>query len=141
MSELVLWILVGLIALIIDMVTSAFLFIWFTVGAIAAIIAGMFGCAFVVQFIVFTIVSIILIIVCYPVVKKKIKQSVKPTPLREKTYIGREIVVDEEMEKNNGVKVDGVYWNIKDGGYVLKKGDKIKIVGMEGNKLIVKKEM
>ena len=75
MFELVLWILVGLIALIIDMVTSAFLFIWFTVGAIAAIIAGMFGCAFVVQFIVFTIVSIILIIVCYPVVKKKIKQS------------------------------------------------------------------
>ncbi|MCI1945045.1 NfeD family protein [Clostridium luticellarii] len=139
MFELILWIVIGLAALIIDMVTSAFLFIWFTIGAIAAIAAEILGYSFVVQLIVFAVVSIILVIVCYPLVKRKIKQSVKPTPVREKTYVGREIVVDEEMVKNNGIKVDGIYWKVKDSEYVLKKGDRIKILGMEGNKFDIKK--
>ncbi|PRR84983.1 NfeD family protein [Clostridium luticellarii] len=139
MFELILWIVIGLAALIIDMVTSAFLFIWFTIGAIAAIAAEILGYSFVVQLIVFAVVSIVLVIVCYPLVKRKIKQSVKPTPVREKTYVGREIVVDEEMVKNNGIKVDGIYWKVKDSEYVLKKGDRIKILGMEGNKFDIKK--
>ncbi|CAB1239642.1 NfeD family protein [Clostridium sp. MT-14] len=139
MFNLILWIVIGAAALTVDIVTSAFLFIWFTIGAIGAIIAQILNYSFLVQFIVFVVVSTVLMIICYPIVKKNIKKSVKPTPLREKTYIGKDIVVDEEMVKNNGVKVDGVYWNIKNREYVLKKGDRIKIVGMEGNKLIIKK--
>ncbi|MHC6178987.1 NfeD family protein [Clostridium sp. JNZ X4-2] len=139
MFNLILWIAVGLIALLIDITTSAFLFVWFTIGAIGAIIAQILNYSFLVQFIVFVAVSVILMLICYPIVKKSIKGSVKPTLLREKTYVGREVVIDEEMLENNGVKVDGVYWNIKDTEYVLKKGDRIKIVGMEGNKLVIKK--
>jgi membrane protein implicated in regulation of membrane protease activity len=139
MFNLILWIVIGAAALTVDIVTRAFLFIWFTIGAIGAIIAQILNYSFLVQFIVFVVVSTVLMIICYPIVKKNIKKSVKPTPLREKTYIGKDIVVDEEMVKNNGVKVDGVYWNIKNREYVLKKGDRIKIVGMEGNKLIIKK--
>ena len=139
MFNLIVWLVIGGAALIIDILTSAFLFVWITIGAIAAIIAQMLNYSFLVQFIVFAVVSTLLVIICYPIVKKNIKKSVKPTPLREKTYIGKEIVVDEEMVKNNGVKVDGVYWNIKNTGYVLKEGDRIKITGMEGNKLIIKK--
>jgi membrane protein implicated in regulation of membrane protease activity len=141
MSNIILWTVIGLAALFVDMVTSAFLFVWFTIGAIAAIVAGILKYSFIVQFVVFLVVSIVFTLVCYPIVKKNIKKSIKPTLLREKTYVGKKITIDAEMVKNNGIKVDGVYWNIKDEGYTIKDGDIVKIVGMEGNKVIIKKEM
>ncbi|OBR93740.1 MULTISPECIES: NfeD family protein [Clostridium] len=141
MFNIILWTVIGLVALFVDMVTSAFLFVWFTIGAIAAIVAGMLKYSFIVQLIVFLVVSIVLTVVCYPIVKKNIKKSIKPTLLREKTYVGKKITIDKKMVKNNGIKVDGVYWNIKNEGYTIKDGDTVKIIGMEGNKVIIKKEM
>ena len=39
MDAMIFWVVVALGALFIDIVTSSFMFIWFTIGAIAAIIA------------------------------------------------------------------------------------------------------
>lgn len=139
MASLVMWIAIGVIALVVDMSTSAFLFVWFTAGAICAIIANALGYSIVIQFTVFIVVSIILVAVCYPIIRKNIKKSVKPTPLREKTYRGRKIVIDEEMEKNNAVKLDGVLWNIENQDMKLKKGDIIEILGMNGTRVLIKK--
>ncbi|ADK13763.1 MULTISPECIES: NfeD family protein [Clostridium] len=141
MFNIILWTVIGLVALFVDMVTSAFLFVWFTIGAIAAIVAGILKYSFIVQLVVFLAVSIVLTAVCYPIVKKNIKKSIKPTLLREKTYVGKKVTIDKEMEKNNGIRIDGVYWNIKNEGYTIKDGDTVKIIGMEGNKVIIKKEM
>ncbi|MFL0197540.1 NfeD family protein [Clostridium sp. WILCCON 0269] len=138
-NSLILWVIIGVVALSVDIITSAFLFVWFTVGAIGAIIAEIFNYSFIVQLIVFVVVSTVFMVICYPIVKKNIKKSVKPTPLREETYIDREIVIDEEMVKNNGIKIDGVYWNIKEEGYTLKKGDTVKVLKMEGNRVVIKK--
>jgi membrane protein implicated in regulation of membrane protease activity len=109
------------------------------VGAIGAIIAEILNYPFITQFMVFMVVSVVLIVICYPIVKKNIKKYVKPTPVREETYVGKEILVDEEMVKNNALKIDGVYWNIKEQGYTLKRGDIVKVVTMEGNRLVIKK--
>lgn len=138
-GSLILWIIIGLVALGIDIATSAFLFVWFTLGAIAAGVAQIFGYSFIVQLIIFIIVSGLLVILVYPIVKKSIKNSVKPTLTREKTYIGRVVVVDEDIIEKRLIKVDGVYWSVMEKGEVLEKGDKVEIVGIEGNKIIIKK--
>lgn len=136
---IILWVVVGSIALFIDIITSAFLFVWFTIGAIAAIIAQILGYSFAVQSITFVVISAILMAVGYPMAKKSIKMSVKPTPTREKTYLGKEIVVDEDIVSSGSVKIDGVYWTAKNEGEMVKKGNKAKIIGVEGNKIIIKK--
>jgi membrane protein implicated in regulation of membrane protease activity len=137
--NLILWIVIGIAALFLDILTSAFLFVWFTVGAICAIISDALGYSVAVQFIVFIIVSIVLVLVCYPLIKKNVKNKIKPTALREETYKGREIIVDAEMQENNAVKLDGVLWKIEDISIKLQKGQKFKILGMNGNKVIIKK--
>lgn len=134
-----LWLVIGSIALLIDIITSAFLFVWFTIGAIAAIIAKILGCSFVVQSIVFIAVSAILMAVCYPIIKRSTKMYVEPTPTREQTYLGKEIIVDEDIVSTGSVKIDGVYWISKNEGDMIKKGDKARIVGIDGNKIIIKK--
>lgn len=138
-NSIILWVIIGLVALVVDIITSSLLFVWFTMGAIGAIIARILNYSFIVQFIVFVVVSLLLMFICYPIVKREIKKEIKPIPLREKTYIGKEITVDEEMVKNNALKIDGVYWNIKEQEYTLKQGDRVKVVAMEGNRLVIKK--
>lgn len=138
-NSIILWVIIGIVALSVDIITSTFLFVWFTVGAIGAIIAEILNYPFTTQLMVFLVISVVLIVICYPIVKKNIKKYVKPTPLREETYVGKEIIVDEEMVKNNALRIDGVYWNIKDQGDTLKKGDMVKVTALEGNRLIIKK--
>lgn len=138
-SSLILWLVIGGIALAVDIVTSAFLFVWFTVGAIAAITAQIFGASFMVQIIIFIIVSVIFTGVGYPMAKKTIKSSVKPTPTREETYIGKQITVDDDVIEKGSVKIDGVHWNIIIEGEPIQEGDKVKVIGVQGNKIIIEK--
>jgi membrane protein implicated in regulation of membrane protease activity len=137
---LVIWIIISVAALVIDIATSAFLFMWFTVGGIAAIMALIFDANIAVQVIIFIAVSAVSMALGYPLVKKTLKATVKKTPTMEESYIGRELTVDEDIVETARLKMDGVYWTIKNIGEPVKKGDKVKITGIEGNKLVVRKE-
>lgn len=139
MSYLVMWIIIALAALFLDMLTSAFLFFWFSLGSIAAIIAYYQGASLITQVLVFIIVSAVLLAVGYPVVKKTIKRTVPKTLKMEEGYINREFLIDEDVIDKAIMKVDGIYWTVKNDGEPIKKGDKIKVTGIEGNKLVVKK--
>jgi len=141
MGDWILWIIISVAALIVDIATSAFLFLWFTVGGIAAIIAYILGFGLGVQIIVFIAVSGVSMAIGYPLMRKSLKGTVKKTETMEESYIGRELNVDEDVIEKTKVKVDGIYWTIKNVGEPIKKGDKVKIIGIEGNKLLVKKDI
>lgn len=138
-GSIMLWILIGAAAVAVDIITSAFLFMWFALGAIAAIIALILGFSFVVQVIVFLLVSILSMLAGYPVVKRTLKKSVRTTKTMEQSYIGRKFTADEEVSERGRMKVDGIYWTIQKVGEDIKKGDRLEIVGLKGNKLMVKK--
>lgn len=138
-SYITLWVFIGIITLILDILTSSFLFVWFTIGSISAIIALVLGHPFSVQLTTFIAVSSLFLAVGYPLVKRTIKKTVKRTPTMEESYIGRVFTVDDDVIDKAVVKFDGIYWTIKDEGHSIKKGDSVKITGIQGNKLIVKK--
>lgn len=139
MGSLILWIVISVAALVVDIATSAFLFLWFTVGGIAAIIALIFNASFPVQLITFIAVSAVSMAIGYPFMKKTLKGTVKKTDTMEESYIGRSFTVDEDVIEKAKLKVDGIYWTIKNVGNPVKKGDLIVVTGIEGNKLVVKK--
>lgn len=140
MTPLIIWIIISVAALVIDIATSAFLFLWFTVGGIAAIIALIFGSNIAVQVITFIAVSAVSMALGYPLIRSTLKGTIKKTSTMEESYMGREITVDEDLVETARVKIDGIYWTIKNIGEPVKKGDKVKITGLDGNKLVVKKE-
>lgn len=136
---LLIWVIIAIGALAVDIITSAFLFIWFTLGAIAAIIANLLGYSTVIQIISFLFVSGIFMAIGYPLIKTTIKKTVSKTLTTEQGYIGRDLTVDEDVIDKAIIKIDGIYWTIKNEGTSIKKGDRITIIGIEGNKLLVKK--
>ncbi|MCT8978018.1 NfeD family protein [Clostridium sp. CX1] len=138
-SSIILWLIVGGAALAIDIATSSFLFVWFTVGAIAAIIMQTLDFSFIAQLITFIVVSGISMAVGYPIARRTIKSSVKRTPVREETYVGKILTVDEDILEEGKIRVDGVYWQAVNDGETIEKGDQVKITEVKGNRIIIKK--
>jgi membrane protein implicated in regulation of membrane protease activity len=134
-----LWVFIGGLALAIDLITSAFLFVWFTIGAVVAVVLAIACFSFPVQLITFVAVSVLLMMIGYPIVKKSLKNTVGKTPTTEQGYIGREITVDKDIEEKASIKIDGIYWTVKNEGESIRKGDRVLITGIEGNKIIVKR--
>ena len=140
MSAVIFWIIVAAVVIAIDMVTSNFLFAWFAVGALVAMIADLLGVTFGVQVVLFLVVNLITVSVGYPWAKRKFKEGVKRTPLMEENYIGRVMKAEEDIVDRAKIKVDGIYWTVQNLGEVIKKDESFKITGIEGIKLIIKKE-
>ncbi|KYH28526.1 hypothetical protein CPAL_23840 [Clostridium thermopalmarium DSM 5974] len=136
---IILWIIIASVTLGIDIVTSSFLFIWFTIGGVVSLILAILGFSFSAQVISFTGLSIALMAIGYPYVKKTIKKTVPITPTMEERYIGREFISDKDIVDKTTIKFEGIYWTVKNKGERINRGDKVKIIGIEGNKLLIKK--
>lgn len=141
MSAIIFWIIIAGIAIAIDIATSNFLFAWFVVGSVTAMVADFIGISFGVQIIIFLVINLITIAIGYPWAKKKFKKSVKRLPLMEETYIGRIMKAEEDIVDRARVKVDGIYWTVQNTGEEIKSGENFKIIGIEGIKLNIKKEV
>lgn len=137
MLDIVIWLVVAITTIIVDVVTSSFIFMWLSIGALIAIILSFFGIDIIWQFIVFIITSIILIVVGYPWAKKKFKLEKNTTLTMEQTYIGRIMIANEDIVEKSRIKVDGIYWTAYNKGEKINKGNQFIIKGIEGNKLIV----
>ena len=125
MVEVIVWILVAIAVIAIDIVTSSFIFMWFSLGAIVAIILSLLGISVAWQIIAFLVVGIATVSIGYPWAKKKFKADVNHVPTMEQTYIGKEMIADEDMEEKSKIKVSGIYWTAYNKGKTIKKGEKL----------------
>lgn len=88
---------------------------------------------------IFAILGILLLLVTRPIVAKLRSKDNAKTNLDR--IIGEEAIVTENITKNNvgEVKVDGKRWSAISKNKCLK-GDTVKVLKIDGVKLIVKKE-
>lgn len=134
---IILWLVIGVGVILLDIGTSLFLFVWFAIGSVVAIIAALVGLSFAWQLILFGISSIIAISIGYPWSRKKFKNTVNRTKLMEEEYIGKTFIASEDIEDRYRFKVSGIYWTGENKGEKILKGQKFQVVGIEGNKLVI----
>ena len=139
MTNLIFWLIIAIAAFAIDIMTSNFFFVLFSVGAIVAAICSIMNVPFMVQIIIFAVISIMILIVGYPWLKKKYKKSHKKTLRMEETYIGKVMEAKDEINNKAQIKVGGEYWNARNEGEPICAGEKFKRIGIEGIKLKVEK--
>ncbi|WP_156559291.1 NfeD family protein [Clostridium paraputrificum] len=137
MPAIILWLVIGVGVILLDIGTSLFLFVWFAIGSVVAIIAALVGLSFAWQLILFGISSIIAISIGYPWSRKKFKNTVNRTKLMEEEYIGKTFIASEDIDDRYRFKVSGVYWTGENKGEKILKGQKFQVVGIEGNKLVI----
>lgn len=136
---LYLWIIVSLVAVLIDALTSSFIFFSFAIGGIGALILLMFNASIAVQVIIFMALSIISILWAAPYVRKILSKTPPAFKPMEQNYVGRVLVAEEDITDKTQIKYEGIYWYVVNYHETIKRGDKFKITGIEGNKLVVEK--
>lgn len=138
-----LWIWFGIMvcALILELITpSALISIWFAIGAGAAYIATWFQLNFWLQLIIFFSISLICVLISRPVSKKLLRGNTVATNadrvIHEKAVVTHAIS-EHEWGK---VKVLGNEWHaIAMNKEEIEQGSIVKIMAIDGAKLIVKK--
>ena len=131
------WLLLFLLFLILEVVTVGLVSIWFCGGAIVAMVCSYFTDNLFIQISVFIVASVIFLVTLKPLFKK----YGVGTPTNYDRVIGRSgtVIEDIKEDKYGQVKVDGVIWTAKS-SKKIKKDEKVKVLDVEGVKLIVEKE-
>ena len=139
MGWVIVWLIIAIVAGAIDVLTSYFFFVLFSIGSIVAAICAGLGVPFLYQIIVFSIISLIAMIFGYPWLKKKYKMMHKRIPLMEETYIGKILIAEKDIETKAQIKVGGEYWTAVNEGEKITKNEKFEITGIDGIKLKIKR--
>ena len=136
------WFILFVIFVAAEIVTAgALVSIWFCFGALAAMFAAMAGMSFTIQMVIFIAVSVVLLIFTKPFAKKLLNGRIEAT--NAPALIGKYGIVTEEInniEAVVAVKIDGKIWTARssDEREIIKEGAEVKILDIQGVKLIVK---
>ncbi|MBR2108946.1 MAG: NfeD family protein [Ruminococcus sp.] len=133
------WIIFAVFMLVCEILTTQLVSIWFVLGGIAAAITCIFTDDLLIQTLVFVLVSLIALLATRPLVKKFLKNKKEPT--NSDRLVGRVAIVTMDIVNQTGegqVNVDGKIWSAKSSdGCEIKSGASVKIVSIEGVKLVV----
>ena len=137
----VIWLVIAIIMIIIEVVTTGLATLWFAVGAIVAMIMDLCGASPALQIIVMSVVSIVCFALCMIWVRPKLESLRKKNIQRTNAdrLIGREGIVIVPLNRTEGkgqVKVDGQIWSAK-ADEDIAEGIKVVVKSIEGVKLVV----
>ena len=137
------WFILFVILLLIEIFTMALTTVWFAAGALVAFVVALLGQDAWVQVVVFLVVSIVLLILTRPLAKKFFNSNREAT--NADRLVGQKAVVLEKIDTLHGVgrvDINGMEWAAKteDINGEIEVGTVVLIEGIQGVKLIVKKE-
>lgn len=137
----IVWLVIFVLALLIEWGTSELVSIWFALGAVITLILSVVpGVAWWVQLIVFVVISIAAFAFLRPIVKKLMKHNLVDTNIDE--IVGKKGYMTEDYTDTTygEVKINGVLWTAvnTEENKKLSRGTKVVVLAVEGNKLIVK---
>jgi membrane protein implicated in regulation of membrane protease activity len=139
-SNFYVWMILGTVFSITEIFTSTFGALIIGIGAFTAAFFAFVNISYAYQLIAFSISSVIAAFVIVKFLKSKTK-SFRKTFIDD--IINRTCYVVQDIEKGGTgkVKINGEVWiAISEDGSFISKDQKVKIIKVEGTKLIVKKE-
>lgn len=137
-----LWLAAMVVLLIIEGAVPGLVSIWFALGALAALLAAILHAPVWLQVTWFVVVSVVSLILTRPLARKYVNSKTQPT--NADMLIGSDCVVREKIDNLRGtgaVLAQGKEWTarMENGEASAEAGEIVRIVRIEGVKLIVKK--
>lgn len=142
MNTTILWGLLAVIFFIIELIMPGLVSIWFAVGSIFALIYSLFDSSLILEITIFIVISISSMVLLKKISKNKFYKNGEEF----ERIVGKIVKITEiDDSLNCRVYLDGKYWIVKVEGDLkadyLKVDDVVKVIGIEGNRLIVKKQI
>lgn len=136
-----LWIIVILVAILVEVVTLGNLVsIWFAVGAAVALIVRLAGGDMLLQVVTFIVVSIAAMLAIRPLAASYLRGNTVST--NTDRLIGQQVYLTKGIDKGmwGEIKSNGlIYAAVSVDNNTIEAGQRVEIVAIEGAKLIVRK--
>lgn len=134
------WLGVAIFFLVIELLTTTLVSIWFVPAAIIVCLLTFVIDSVIWQIAIFVVLSAIFLVVCRKIYKKHIKKPVDDVDQNEK-LLGKAALVTEDTNAISGrILVGDVYWRaVSENGETIPKGETVVIKGVEGTTLKINK--
>ena len=132
-----LWILAGMVLIIGEMLSAGFFLLFIALGCFAAAFAASVDSTHIVQGLTCAAVSVGGIFLLRKPIQKRLLQNIKLD-----ADIGKEIHIDQEMPPHQQTRItyQGTSWLATNlDSEMIKQGDRVVIVGIDGNILLIRK--
>ena len=131
------WLAMIVVFALVEGVTVSLIAVWFSVGSLAAMISAALGAPLWLQALLFTLVSGLTLAAMRPFIKKYL--NIKPILTNADALVGQSAVAIESVDSLSGaVKVGGKVWSARC-DQAVSVGESVRILSIEGVKLIVEK--
>ena len=139
--QMIAWIVILILAVVVEIITLGLSSIWFAGGALVALITAALGGPPWLQILLFVVISLVLLLFTRPIAVKYFNQDRVRT--NAESIVGKQAIVLTEVDNLKGqgqVSVDGQEWSARSANddQVLVEGSVVEIVAISGVKLICK---
>ncbi len=134
------WLAVGVVFLIVELLTTALVSIWFVPSAIITCLLSFVVDNLLIQIAIFVVLSAVFMVVCRKIYNKHIKKPVDDVDQNEK-LLGKTATVTEDTNGITGrILVGDVYWRaVSENGETIPKGETVTIKSVNGTTLVINK--
>ncbi len=135
------WLLIGIFFLLIELVTTALVSIWFVAAALLVAVESLFIKSVPIQIMTFLVLSLIFLILFKKIYNKRIRKD-KDEVKAEENLIGK---IAQTAEPTNGdggrVLAGDIYWRaVTKNNETIEKDEKVVIVGVNDTTLIIERK-
>jgi membrane protein implicated in regulation of membrane protease activity len=136
----IMWLAVGVFFLIIELLTTALVSIWFVPSAIITCLLSFVVDSLLIQVAIFVVLSAVFMVICRKIYNKHIKKPVDEVDQNEK-LLGKTATVTEDTNGITGrILVGDVYWKaVSENGDIIPKGETVTIKSVNGTTLVINK--
>lgn len=139
-NAIIFWIGICLVCLVIENLTLGLSTIWFSIGALCALLSVFLLASFWVQFIIFLVVSLVLLLFTRKIFVNKLKIGKEKTNLD--ALIGKKTVLVKEILpfSTGSIKINGQEWTAvgEEVNAEIKAGSEVEVVAIKGVKAVVR---
>lgn len=135
------WLILAIVLSLIEAATVQLVSIWFACGAVCAMLTAFITDSLLIQATVFVISSALFLVVSRKYVERTLKNKLATN---SDSLIGRSAILKESVDNDRctgAIRINDVVWTARsENGEHIGEGERVKIVKIEGVKLIVRKE-
>lgn len=139
-NAVLLWVIICILSLAVEGYTMGLTTIWFSIGALIALLSVFIGVDFIIQFLLFLVSSLILLLFTRKIFVNKLKTGKEKTNIEALIGIQTVLLKDITPYGVGSVKLNGQEWSAacKDRGTQLEAGTKVEVIAIDGVKAIVR---
>ncbi|HLU57466.1 MAG TPA: NfeD family protein [Pseudonocardia sp.] len=140
MTAAVIWLIVGVLLIVAELLSGEFVLLMLGGGALAAGGVSFFVGGPVVGGVVFAVVSVLLLFAVRPALRRRLERGVDPAVMHHKALLGSTAVAVSRVDEHGGrVKIGGELWSARtsEGHGPIEPGARVTVLNISGATAVV----